>query len=317
MQYQSQSATLSIGRWELFWALSRTQHGLLDLATPAFAALLWLGGFPSLQVTILGIITAFAGYTAVYALNDLVDVANDRAKLAATDPADKREYLDASSGVRHPLAQGMLSLPAGVGWVLFWSALALAGAYALNPVCFFLFLTGVSLEVIYCLLLRVTSLRTLVSGLVKTTGGVAAVFAVDPAPSPWFMLGLWAWLFCWEIGGQNVPADWHDIAQDRKLGARTLPVVYGPQRASLIILSCLSLTTLLSLAVLVLAPLKVHWLMVVAAWAAGIYLLVLPALDLWRSREGIYATRLFNRASYYPLAMLLVVLADMALNALY
>lgn len=317
MQFQSQGAAVPTLRWELFWALSRTQHGLLDLATPAFAALLWLGGFPSLQVTLLGIITAFAGYTAVYALNDLVDVVNDRAKLAAADPADKRQYLDAAAGVRHPLAQGMLSLPAGAGWVVFWSALALAGAYALNPVCFFLFLAGAGLEVIYCLLLRVTALRTLVSGLVKTTGGIAAVYAVDPAPSLWFMLGLWAWLFCWEIGGQNVPADWHDVEQDRELGARTLPVVYGSRRASLIILCCLSLATLLSLAVLALAPLRVHWLMVTAAWAAGIYLLVLPALDLWRSRAGIHATRLFNRASYYPLAMLLVVLVDMVINALY
>ena len=32
-----------------FFALSRTTHGLLDIAAPAFCALLWLGGFPPWQ----------------------------------------------------------------------------------------------------------------------------------------------------------------------------------------------------------------------------------------------------------------------------
>jgi 4-hydroxybenzoate polyprenyltransferase len=60
-------------RLKLFLALSRTPHGLLDLATPLLAALLWLGHLPPGDVTALGILGAFAGYTAVYALNDIVD----------------------------------------------------------------------------------------------------------------------------------------------------------------------------------------------------------------------------------------------------
>jgi 4-hydroxybenzoate polyprenyltransferase len=55
-----------------FFALSRTTHGILDVAMPGFTALLWLGTFPEWSVLLLSIFTAFAGYTAIYALNDLV-----------------------------------------------------------------------------------------------------------------------------------------------------------------------------------------------------------------------------------------------------
>ena len=300
----------------LFLALSRTPHGLLDLATPAFAALLGYGCFPSLYVTLLGLLTAFAGYTAVYALNDLVDVGSDRAKLDSSDHAMGDGYLDAV-GVRHPVAQGLLSRRAAFFWFGLWAAVAMVGAYALNPVCLYLFMGGAALEIIYCLLLKVSPLRTLISGLVKTIGGVAAVYAVDPEPSPWFLILLWAWLFSWEIGGQNVPADWYDIEEDRGLGARTLPVVYGPRRASLIILSSLMLTVALSVALVIFAPLRIPWSLAIVSWAAGCSLLILPAWELWRGQTLQGATRLFNRASYYPLTMLGIALISMLVDSLY
>ena len=68
-------------RLKLFWALSRTPHGLLDMATPALGALLWLGRFPSLELIVIGLITTFAGYTAVYALNDVIDYRVDKEKI--------------------------------------------------------------------------------------------------------------------------------------------------------------------------------------------------------------------------------------------
>jgi hypothetical protein len=45
---------------------------------------------------------------------------------------------------------------------------------------------------------------------------MAAVFAVSPHPSRGFVLLLFLRLFCWEIGGQNVPADWHDLEEDQR-----------------------------------------------------------------------------------------------------
>jgi 4-hydroxybenzoate polyprenyltransferase len=297
-------------RVKLFLALSRTPHGLLDLATPALAALLCLGGLPPLGVTALGLLTVFAGYTAVYALNDVVDYRVDQEKLKAAGGRPKAGYLDALF-VRHPMAQGQVSLGEGVLWTAAWAAVALWGAYHLNPVCAYIFLGGCLLEAVYCLLLRVSHLRILVSGLVKTLGGVAAVFAVNPHPGPGFLLLLFLWLFCWEVGGQNVPADWHDLEEDRRLQAQTIPVRYGPEGASAIILGALSLSVLLSPVLLWLTPLRFSPLLVGLAVAAGGYLLLLPALRLYRTKDPAQAAALFNRASAYPLAILSLVLINM------
>jgi len=291
-------------------ALSRTPHGLLDLATPALAALLWFGGVPPFEVTAVGLLTVFAGYTAVYALNDVVDYRVDQEKLKATGGRPKASYLDALF-MRHPMAQGQVNFGAGLFWTVAWAVMALAGAYHLNPVCAYIFLAGCLLEAIYCLLLRVSHLRTLVSGLVKTLGGVAAIFAVDPHPALGFVLLLFLWLFCWEIGGQNVPADWYDVEEDQRLGAQTIPVRYGPQGASAIILVTLALSVVLSAVLVRTAPLRFTPVMVGLATAAGGYLLLLPALRLYRTKAKEHAAALFNRASYYPVALLGLALVNL------
>src|SRR5512140_3287770 len=109
------------------------------MATPAAAALLWLGSFPPLGTTLLGLITAFAGYTAVYALNDLVDYRVDRIRFSEASFPDLRDDLD-SIFVRHPMAYGLLSFKRALFWTVAWALLALAGAYLLNPFCVAIFL---------------------------------------------------------------------------------------------------------------------------------------------------------------------------------
>ena len=128
----------------LFLALSRTTHGLLDLASPAVSALLWLGAFPSPWIVAVGLLTAFSGYTAVYALNDLVDYRTDLERVRNGLLRDAGDYLD-TVFVRHPLAQGALSFRKGLVWAAFWAVLALIGASMLGPVCVVLFLGGVQL----------------------------------------------------------------------------------------------------------------------------------------------------------------------------
>ena len=91
-------------RLKLLLALSRTPHLIIDLATPALAALLCLGHFPSLMIVGVGLITVYAGYTAVYALNDLVDYRSDREKVRAGGYSDGEDFLDGVL-VRHPLAR--------------------------------------------------------------------------------------------------------------------------------------------------------------------------------------------------------------------
>jgi 4-hydroxybenzoate polyprenyltransferase len=294
-------------RIKLFLALSRTPHALLDLATPALAALLWLGKVPPLPIVALGFLTAFAGYTAVYALNDLIDYRVDREKIQNCGLPCADNDLDAVY-VRHPLAQGLLSLKEGILWASAWGGIALVGAWILNPVCALVFAAGCAAETIYCLMLRVSHLRILVSGLVKTAGGMAAVFAVESYPSFGFLLVLFLCLLSWEIGGQNVPNDLADLDEDRDIRAKTVPVHFGVQDAVRIVRFSLAAAVGFSLLLFWATPTRLGGFYLPGALAVGFAILLLPAKKLAARQTVREASALFNRASYYPLAMFIVVL---------
>lgn len=288
-----------------FLALSRSTHGVLDIAMPGFAALLWLGHFPDWQVLLLALITAVAGYTALYALNDLIGVQTDREKFAGAgiNPG----YSVEASELRYPIAQGRLSVRGGTVWFAFWYVIALIGAWLLNPWIILIVLAAPLLETAYCLLLKVTYWRVLVSGVVKSLGPVAAVLAVVPQPSlPWLALMV-AWLIAWEIGGQNIPADWNDVEEDRRVGARTIPVVFGPRVAGTVVIVALLATVSLSLFLPVMSALPLGLPYQIATFAAGFFLLLLPGIRLFRSHEGRGAAKLFDRASLYPVVQLAII----------
>lgn len=287
-----------------FFALSRTTHGVLDIATPGFCALLWLGAFPPLLVIILSLVTAFAAYTAIYALNDLVGIAGDREKFVGGINAG---YSVEASALRYPLAQAVLPFRAGLLWFAVWFVLALIGSYLLNPVIVLILLAAAVLEVVYCRLFKVTYLRTLVSGLVKSSGPIAAVFVVDHSPSPFLLLLVFAWVFFWEIGGQNVPADWNDTAEDQRVHAKTIPLLFGPYKAGLVVLVALFFTVIASLFLPLISPAALGWPFVVASAIVGSILLLIPAIRLLQIQGPRQAARLFDRASYYPLAQLAII----------
>ena len=302
---------LEITKWRhrlvLFLALSRTPHGLLDMATPALAALLWLGAFPPLRTIVLGLITAFAGYTAVYALNDLVDYRADKERAESGLAADKPGDLDGIF-LRHPVAHGFLPFDRALLWAVAWGGLALLGAYLLNPFCAIIFLGSCLLETIYCLLWRSSCLKIFISGAVKTSGAMAAVLAVDPHPSLSRLALLFFWLFCWEIGGQNIPNDWADIEEDRKFHAATIPLRFGPAWARAVILLSLLSAVTINAVFLTLIPPGIKSAGVAAFLGAGIYSLLMPAYRLYVTQERSQALALFNIASYYPVMLLAVVI---------
>ena len=302
------SAISTPSRVKLFMALSRTPHGVLDMATPALAALFWLGAIPSFYVTVIGLVTAFAGYTAVYALNDLVDYRADRRKIAECGA------LKCSAGdldavfVRHPLALGMLSLQEGIVWTLAWGSLALFGAWLLNPACALIFILGCVAETIYCLMLRLSWARTLVSGAVKSAGGLAAIYAVAPKTSAPFVIGFFLWFFFWEIGAQNVPNDWSDLEEDLRMGAATIPVRFGAEGAAKIVMGCIGMAVFMSMVLFWLTPAHLSAYYYAGSIPAALILLLLPAWKLYNARTGEKASALFNWASYYPLTMFIVIL---------
>lgn len=297
-----------------YLALSRSAHGVLDIAMPGFAALLWLGRFPAWDVLVVALVTALAGYTAIYALNDLVGVKVDREKFAESGP--NAGYGVEASDLRYPIARGKLGFGRGLAWFIAWYLIALAGAWWLNPWLLVVVIAAPILETVYCLLFKVTWWRVLVSGVVKSLGAIAAVLVVVPEPSlP--MLGLMvAWLMAWEIGGQNVPADWNDVEEDRRVGARTIPLVFGPRVAGTVVLVALIATVALSLFLPRMSPLALGIPYQIATFAAGFFLLLVPGYRLFRSLEGRRAAYLFDRASLYPLAMLVIVTAFVLLESL-
>jgi 4-hydroxybenzoate polyprenyltransferase len=292
-------------RLKLFLALSRTPHLMLDLASPGLAAILSLGAFPSPHVLILGVITAFSGYTAVYALNDIIDEQVDRELIQSSHPGASKPDLD-SVLVRHPLARGMLGYREALFWTCAWGLIALTGAYILNPLCPLIFLTASLLEIMYCRLLKITYLRSFISGIVKTSGPIAAVFAVSREPSPVFLAMLFLWLFFWEIGGQNVPNDLSDIDADGKIRASTIPVSFGIDTSIGIIMASLAVAVITSICMFWVLPWQASLIYPAGALAAGIYFLLLPAYGLYRKKDPSEAFSLFNKASYYPLSMLAV-----------
>jgi len=288
-----------------FFALSRTQHGIIDLATPAFCALIWLGGFPETSLTVLALITAFAGYTAVYALNDLMGYRGDKEK--HDGGVLQSGYSVEASENHHPLVQGVLSKKQALAWMGFWLAVAFVGSYLLNPIIILILVAAGFLEIIYCKLLKVTHWRILLSGMVKAAGPVAAIFAVDASPRADFLLLIFVWVFMWEVGGQNIPADWNDVEEDRRIGAKTIPARFGPDVAAAVILGASILALAVSVCFPFFSPASLDLPFAIFSLLIGYILLLRPALYLWRTKNSRSAAHLFDWASYYPLALLFLI----------
>jgi 4-hydroxybenzoate polyprenyltransferase len=201
----------------------------------------------------------------------------------------------------------LLSFKEGLFWALAWAFLALIGAYILNPICVLIFVVGCLLEAIYCLLWHVSPFRTFVSGAVKTSGAIAAVFAVDPNPSLKYLGCLFLLLFFWEIGGQNIPNDWADFEEDLRMDAKTIPVRWGLPRANLIIMATIMLTLCMNALIFYFSKTRFELIFIILSFISGCYLLLLPAIRLYKAKERSRALALFNQASYYPLVLLMAV----------
>jgi 4-hydroxybenzoate polyprenyltransferase len=302
----------SLARLKLFFGLSRTPHGILEVATPAMAALLLLGYFPHPSVIILGLITAFAGYTAVYALNDLIDFNVDDERLKLSDTAKEHFDLDEIM-VRHPVAQGLISYKSGVIWAAGWGIVAVLGAYRLNPFCVVIFAVTALLELTYCKLLRVTHLKIIPSAIVKASGGLAGAYAVDPDPSMGFIAAIFLWLAAWEIGGQNVANDIVDFEDDVKVLARTTATTLGLKKAVFVLVSAASMAAIMGLAIYWHAGAGVGIIYPIGAIILGWKLLIEPAREVYYNPGRTSAAALFNKAGYLPVSFLALTAAAIIL----
>lgn len=295
-----------------FIGLSRMTHSVLDVAHPAAGALLVLGAAPKASIAILGLVSAFSGFTAVFALNDVMDAKVDAEKMAKYRKDSEAFDLD-SVGTRHPLAQGGLSRRAAIVWVACWGLLSLVTAFLLKPLCALLLVAAVGIEMLYCKLLRVTHWKALLSGLMVAVGGLAGVFAVDSSPSPPAVALFALWAAAWEVGGRNIPNDWSDIDEDLHMGVRSLPIRFGRAVSSRLAAGLAALCVACSLAFPFAAPLGNAAAYLPLAAAAGLTLLGLPALRWLREGSVESAMAYFNKACFYPLAVFAAMAVGIAL----
>ncbi|MFH0821236.1 MAG: UbiA family prenyltransferase [Pseudomonadota bacterium] len=299
-----------VARLKLYLGLSRTTHGVLDLATPALAALLWLGGFPPLFTIALGLVTAFAGYTAVYALNDLIDYRVDKERLAKKDDSTAIFHID-EIFIPHPIAQGALPFNKGLLWFAGWAATALVGAYLLNPVCALLFVVSAAMEGLYCRLLQITHFKIIPSIIVKATGGLAGVLAVDPHPSSGFLAVLFIWIAAWETGGQNVPNDIVDREDDKRVSAKTTATVLDSPDVLFILITAVGIAFASGIGIYWAAGQGIGMLYPIGAACLGWFLLLDPARAVYRDPAPAAAASLFNRAGYMPPLFLVLTVLSM------
>ncbi len=291
----------------VFFGLSRMSHSILDIAHPAAGALLALGAFPAAPTAMIGFLAAFAGFTSVFALNDLMDWRVDKEKADRLRNGFAAFDLDAL-GYRHPIAQGKLIYQTAFLWVLFWGLLALGLAYLLNPVCALILIAAVGLETGYCSLLRVTHWKALLSGSMVGIGALAGIYAVDSHPPPALVMAFFVWTYAWEVGGRNIPNDWTDLEEDASLGIRTIPIRYGRKRSSRIAFALILVTVGSSFLFPFLAPIKHGTVYLAGAAVSGAVLLVIPAIRWLKEQSRESALILFNRTCFYPVAVFIVIL---------
>ncbi|OPY65231.1 MAG: prenyltransferase [Syntrophorhabdaceae bacterium PtaU1.Bin034] len=292
-------------KMKIYFGLSRMSHSVLDIGQPGLGAILALGAFPPYPTLLLGLLAAFSGFTCVFALNDLMDCKVDAERMEKHQRGFTNFDIDVV-GIRHPIAQRVLSFPHAFAWVFVWGTLSLCIAFSLNPVCFLILVAAIALEITYCSLLRVTCWKTILSGGMVGIGALAGVFAVVKDPPVTFLLLFFFWAFCWEIGARNIPNDWTDLEEDIHLGIETIPVRYGRRLSSTVSFILLCLTVVLGFWLVLPVPLQNQTFFQIGSVATGAYFLIIPGWRWLRSQSMDDAMVLFNRACVYPAAMLLV-----------
>ena len=105
-----------------------------------------------------------------------------------------------------------------------------------------------------------------------------------------------------------MPNDWSDIQEDIRFHAQTVPIRMGLEKANVIIFGSVILTIIFSGILLILSNITFEFHFILAFAFVAFYFLLLPTIKLYQAEESALAMILFNKASYYPPALLAVVL---------
>jgi 4-hydroxybenzoate polyprenyltransferase len=209
------------------------RHSVFALPFALQGAWLAARGVPRLRVLALIVVCAVAARTAAMAFNRLVD-----ARLDAANPRTRERELPA----------GRLSRGAVGGLVAASSALFLAGAWALNPLCGGLAPAVLAVLLAYSLTKRFTWTAHLFLGLCLGLAPLGAWLAVRGAldTDAWTVVRLAAAVLFWVAGFDLIYAC-QDSEFDRTAGLHSVPARFGRGPALVAARACHALTVALLL----------------------------------------------------------------------
>lgn len=284
-----------------YLGMSRGLVAVFVVGHAGLAAVFALGQLPDLKTIFIGILACFFGTASLISLNDLLDVELDKKRFAQ----DSSELDLGSLFIHHPVARGIISFKAGVVWVVLTSLLSLLFMALINYRLWLLYFAIAFCVYLYCRLSQRTYWKFLAVATAVTLGALAGWLAVawPQKVSSTFILFI-TWTFLWEIGGRNLPNDFNDLEEDKELGIKTVPVVFGPQKAAQIIFIFLTLTYISSIFLVFTANLALVFSL--ATLALGFFLLLIPAYQLLKVPTAKMSVKLYNRSALYPMSMLLI-----------
>ncbi len=248
-----------MGRITPWFLLVRFSHSIFALPFALIAAWLAADGMPSARVFLFVVLCAVAARTAAMGFNRLVD-----RRIDALNPrtADRE------------LPRGVLQPRAVAALVALSSAVFVAGAFALNPLCGQLSVPVLAVLLSYSLVKRVSWLAHLVLGLCLACAPLGAWLAVTGNLDGDLVvpLALAAAVLTW-VAGFDVIYACQDVAFDRAHRLKSVPARFGIP-AALRISSVLHAGTI-ALLVLVASRAELGWVF----WLA---LGVAAALLVWQ-----------------------------------
>lgn len=295
--------------WERIIEVTRALLGFSRVIIATFAlpqaglgAVLALQKLPPLRITLIGAIAVLSASYALTATNDMLDVKIDKKRFE-----NLRHFKGFDVGslfIRHPLAQGVISYKIGISWIASLSVISMVFTFFLKPWLIGLFLIMVVLVSLYSFLNTITTWKIFIIAVFVALGAVAGWLAVaNPKP----LLYIFAlWMFCWEMGGRNIPNDFADVDEDKNLGLKTIPTVFGAKVASIVAFVFLILTCLMAIAIAVFSKLGLFFL--VSSMILGAILLLWPGYKLLKDPKPEISLQLFNFSTLYPLFMIFLLL---------
>ncbi len=295
--------------------MSRVIVAIFVLAHAGLAAILATGAIPPLNTILIGSLACVFGTGALIGLNDLLDIDLDRRRFVEFPEGGQAGSSDADTGfdigalfIHHPVARGIISVRTGVVWVAILAALSLVFIYQLKPTLWPIFIAIAIFVVLYSVLGKLSYWKFMAVASAVTLGALAGWLTVVDSVSLAFWLFA-GWTFLWEIGGRNVPNDFNDMEEDALLGVKTIPVILGPQVASRVVFISLLFSYGLSFPLFFAAGMSLFF--VVGGALIGLYLLLIPAWQLWRDPRPSVSRRLYNRSAIYPLVLLVLLMANL------